>query len=112
MVKQRRACCPPSRLHLLSLVLLAIWLPGLPRATAGPSERGLSRMTYYPAHVYNGHHQVFQSVQGEDGVVYFTNYGAVLTWDGERWGKITIPGAGFLYGIVALDGDKIGRAHV
>ena len=106
MVKQRRACCPPSRLHLLSLVLLAIWLPGLPRATAEPSERGLSRMDYYPAHVYNGHHQVFQSVQGEDGVLYFTNYGAVLTWDGERWGKITIPGAGFLYGIVALDGDN------
>lgn len=105
-MKERRPCCPPCLLDLLSLVFLGTCLLGFPTLAAEPSESGLSRIAYYPPHVYNGHNQVFQSVQGEDGVLYFTNYGAVLTWDGERWGKITIPGAGFLYGIVALAGEN------
>jgi signal transduction histidine kinase/CheY-like chemotaxis protein len=75
-------------------------------AADGTTEHGLSRISHYPPHSYNGHSQVFQSVQAADGVLYFTNYGAVLTWDGERWDRIPIPGAGFLYGIAALGGKR------
>ena len=104
---------PISRFHRWRSLLRALLclpaaslLPGLPLA-ADISESGLSRMVHYPPHVYNGHSQVFQSVQGPDGVIYITNYGTVLTWDGERWGRIPVPGSGFLYGIATLEGNRL-----
>jgi len=92
--------------RLLPSCLLGLQAGGFHTAAAGPSESGLVRIAEYPPHVCKGHSQAFQSVQGADGVVCFTHYGAVLTWDGERWGRIPVPGAGFLYGIVALNDNR------
>ncbi|MEX0331197.1 MAG: ATP-binding protein [Puniceicoccaceae bacterium] len=97
----------PFRLLLPACLILGLAsLIAQPLIAGGASEIGLSRMAHYPPHAYKGHSQVFQSVQGPDGVIYITNYGAVFTWDGERWGKIPVPGAGFLYGISVLDADR------
>jgi signal transduction histidine kinase/CheY-like chemotaxis protein len=87
-------------------LLLCSLLLAQPDGGAPPAESGLPRMAIHPPHAYNGHNQVFQSVQGANGVIYITNYGAILTWDGERWGRIPVPGAGFLYGIASMGDNR------
>ncbi|MCC5806818.1 MAG: response regulator [Opitutales bacterium] len=68
---------------------------------AGSHERGMPAIRYFPPTAYRGHSQVIQSAQDAQGVVYVTNYGALQAFDGERWKRIPVPGAGFLYGIAA-----------
>jgi len=104
------SCLKLTGIGRLLAVLLLSW-PFLHQPLAAlspePGEAGLARMSEFPPHLYGGHNQIFQSVQGADGVMYFTNYGALLTWDGERWGKIPVPGAGFLYGLSRLADGRL-----
>lgn len=64
-------------------------------------EAGLPPLRNFSPTDYRGHNQVFQTAQDADGVVYMTNYGAVMAWDGERWMRIPVPGSSFLYGVAA-----------
>lgn len=53
---------------------------------------------------FDGHSQSFGAVQDSRGVAYFTNYGAVMEYDGADWNRILVPDTSFVYGL-AIDAD-------
>ncbi len=55
-------------------------------------EAGLPVIRNFPPESYRGHNQVFASVQAPDGVMNFGTYGAVVSFDGERWRQHSVPG--------------------
>ncbi len=83
---------------------------------AAPTELGRPIIENHSPRDYEGHNQVFNGVQGADGLMYFVNGDQVLRFDGERWdrAKVDTP---FVRGILrAPDGtiyvsaiDEFGR---
>lgn len=67
---------------IAAAVALAAPLPG---AVAFDSEAGLPMIRNFPPEVYRGHSQIFATARTADGVMYFGTYGAVVSFDGERW---------------------------
>ena len=82
--------------------LVCAWLACTTALATGTHERGLPPFRHHPPTEYGGHNQTFQTAQDARGIIYLTTYGAVQAFDGERWERIPVPGAGFLYGIAAL----------
>jgi signal transduction histidine kinase/CheY-like chemotaxis protein len=74
---------------------------------ASLSEEGFAPRRYFPPNAYGGHSQVFQTVQDSKGVLYVANFAAVLTYDGERWGRIPVPDTTFVYGLAVLPDDRL-----
>ncbi len=62
------------------------------RAVAFDPEAGLPLIRNFPPEVYRGHSQIFATARGADGVMYFGTYGAVVSFDGERWRQFALPG--------------------
>ncbi|MBL9210452.1 MAG: response regulator [Opitutaceae bacterium] len=71
-------------------------------------EAGLPVIRNFPPESYRGHNQVFASVRAADGVMYFGTYGAVVSFDGERWRQHPVPGTW----IRALAAGADGRIYV
>ncbi len=64
-----------------------------PAATAAfDPEAGLPKIQNFPPEVYRGHSQIFATARTADGVMYFGTYGAVVSYDGERWRQYPLPG--------------------
>ena len=73
-------------------IAFAALLPlGAAAATFDP-EAGLPLIRNFPPEVYRGHSQIFATTRGADGVMYFGTYGAVVSFDGERWRQFALPG--------------------
>jgi len=68
-----------------------------------PNERGLPFVQSFLPSDYEGHNQTWNAVQDRAGRLYVGNRDAVLTFDGQRWGRIETGGL-FIYSL-ALDAD-------
>jgi signal transduction histidine kinase/DNA-binding NarL/FixJ family response regulator len=73
---------------------VALILGGLVPAGAAvfDPEAGLPAIRNFSPELYRGHSQVFASARAPDGVMYFGTYGAVVSFDGERWRQYPLPG--------------------
>ncbi len=78
--------------RLLICLLLACAPPGAAAAAAFDPEAGLPLIKNFPPEVYRGHSQIFATARASDGVMYFGTYGAVVSFDGERWRQFPLPG--------------------
>jgi signal transduction histidine kinase/CheY-like chemotaxis protein len=88
-----RLFAPRVRAVLLALAALALLAP-ITRAAAATfdPEAGLPKIQNFPPEVYRGHSQIFATARTADGVMYFGTYGAVVSYDGERWRQFPLPG--------------------
>ncbi|HEY0966577.1 MAG TPA: two-component regulator propeller domain-containing protein, partial [Opitutaceae bacterium] len=82
------------RLTALLLALAAVW-PG----RAAPLETGRPFVETFTPRTYRGHNQVWNAVQDRDGVMYFGNRGAVLSYDGTEWRRHEVP-TSFIRGLL------------
>ena len=64
----------------------------LPGAVAFDPEAGLPMIRNFPPEVYRGHSQIFATARAADGVMYFGTYGAIVSFDGERWRQYATTG--------------------
>jgi signal transduction histidine kinase/CheY-like chemotaxis protein len=67
-------------------------LVGCASAATFDPEAGLPLIRNFPPEVYRGHSQIFATAGTADGVMYFGTYGAVVSYDGERWRQFELPG--------------------
>ena len=74
-------------------VFRSILLSALVFTTLGAagSQAGRTPIQHFTQRDFDGHNQVFDLTQGPDGVMYLTNRGAVLTYDGVTWRRATVP---------------------
>ncbi|MDQ5980376.1 MAG: hypothetical protein QG602_3353 [Verrucomicrobiota bacterium] len=72
----------------LLLLCAGLWLAA---PTSSASEAGRTPIQHFTQRDYEGHNQVFDLLQGPDGIMYLTNRGAVLTYDGAVWRRATVP---------------------
>jgi len=68
-------------------LLLLLLLAGALHA----SEEGRTPIQHFTQRDYEGHNQVFDLAQGPDGVMYLTNRGALLNYDGTTWRRTPVP---------------------
>jgi hypothetical protein len=68
------------------LLLLGAW-----PVVAGASEAGRIPIQHFTQRDFEGHNQVFDLGQSADGVMYFTNRGALLEYDGTVWRRAAVP---------------------
>jgi len=78
----------PPRLDFRHLCLASLFMfAGMVRA----SDAGHTPIQHFTQRDYQGHNQVFDIVQGPDGIMYLTNRGAVLEFDGSTWRRTNVP---------------------
>lgn len=101
---------PPPRfsLWLLAAVVLLHAAP-LASAAALAGEHGLPSLRVFSQRDYKGHDQIWASVPGPAGTVFFGNYDNVLEFDGLAWRSIPVPNGVF---IRALAKDTAGTIWV
>ena len=95
-------------LSLLAAALLPLAAP-LARAAALAGEHGLPSLRVFSQRDYKGHDQVWASVPGPAGTMFFGNYDNVLEFDGLAWRSIPVPNGVF---IRALAKDSSGTIWV
>ena len=63
----------------------------------------------YPEEVYQGSEQNWYFAQDSAGVLYVANDDGVLTFDGDKWGLLSLPGRNYVF---CMAFDKRGRLYV
>jgi signal transduction histidine kinase/CheY-like chemotaxis protein len=82
----------PPALRLLGFAGMAFLSARLWAETAvSHPEAGRTPIQHFTQRDYEGHNQVFDIVQDRDGVMYLTNRGAVLEYDGTVWRRAAVP---------------------
>ncbi len=83
---------------------LAASLGCLFAAVADP-EQGRVVINNFTARDYKGQPAVFSPAQGADGLMYFVNFGSLLTYDGRNWENIPVSDSYLLRCTPAPDGS-------
>lgn len=91
----------PHFAPLLCGLALLVVAAGLARGAESPvplpeREIGLPFFEVFEPRVYGGHTQVWSVVEDAAGVLYFGNFGRVLTFDGTRWSHFLVPETTFV----------------
>ncbi|WP_221032322.1 hybrid sensor histidine kinase/response regulator [Actomonas aquatica] len=75
-------------------------------APAPDRERGLPMLRTFGVRDYEGHNQNWAVVQDRAGLLYVGNKDAVLTYDGQAWNRLPVPGL-FIRGLAVDAEDRI-----
>lgn len=59
--------------------------------TADPLPVGRTFMRSYTVREFRGHDQVFAVAEDSAGIIYFSNRGAIIAFNGQRWRRATVP---------------------
>ncbi len=97
-----------GRFGRTALGVLAAAIVGFQAATAfgAPRETGRPFVENFTPRAYRGHNQMWTAVQDPDGVMYFGNRGAVLSYDGTQWRRHEVP-TSFIRGLAFSPDGKL-----
>ena len=108
VLRQKPPATQPARTSIARLILLiTLTTLSIPlQGVAAPRETGRPFVETFTPRAYRGHNQVWNAVQDSDGVMYFGNRGAVLSYDGTQWRRHEVP-TSFIRGLALAPDGRI-----
>lgn len=74
-----------------ALAFFCLALAATKNVSGHETERGRPILEIFEPGDYHGHQQIYDIVQSTNGLIYFSNFGALMEYDGAAWRTIPVP---------------------
>ena len=97
----------PSRFIVCCFLFLGVLCAASSNETQKIFELGRPLHRFFSTREYRADNQNWAAIQDPQGLLLFGNDNLVLQYDGQRWERICVPGAGAIYGLAVDDRGEI-----